>query len=381
MCIRDSLQGRATRCPVCRARVTGELLQYLGHRTAIVALACERCGERASFSEPHLAEMDLEWTQSQLKQIEDEYFEHGGARCPNDASVLQLSKSHYLGSPTPHVQGHCPRCGRTYATGMIDRSEAMSPFETKYEVLNEIARGGMGVVSRVRDRGTHRVLAAKTIRPEFLRNANIVRRFRREERLLRTSAHPNVVALAEAFLDEAGGVLVMEYLPRGDLVAAIRDRSVSHDDLVNLFEGAVAGVKHLHSVGVIHRDLKPANILIGDDGQARVSDFGLAVLEIRDTTPLTATAAFVGTTHYAAPEQQTSAADVTERADVYSLGLIAYEIALRETPWQPPITSTCDASLDAVLKRVLSRDPVLRPSDPAELVDALRLAVKATSGG
>lgn len=373
------LQGRAGRCPACNARVSGKLLQFIGQRTAIVTLACDRCGGHAQFSEPHLAEMDLEWTQSQLQQIEDEYFEHGRARCPSDGSVLQLSKNHFIGSRTPHVQGHCPRCGRRYATGMIERSELMSPFETKYEVLNEIAKGGMGAVSRVRERGTHRILAAKTIRPEFLRNANIVRRFRREERLLRASVHPNVVSLLESFVDEGGGVLVMEYLPRGDLAKAIHDQAVPHADLVSLFEDAVAGVKHLHSIGIVHRDLKPANILVGDDGKARVSDFGLAVLEVRDTTPLTATAAFVGTLHYAAPEQQQAAAEVTERADIYSLGLIAYEIALRETPWQQPLTSTGDPRLDAVLKRALSRDPNARLADPVELVDALRATVAPKS--
>ena len=375
------LQGKVIRCPACGTPVHGELSEFLGQKTAVVNLSCDRCGEHAAFSEPHLEEMDLEWTQSQLKEIEDTYFKHGVARCPNDSSVLKLTKMHFIGSRTPHVQGHCPRCGRSFASDMVDRSKPMSPFEEKYELIKSIGKGGMGVVSLVRDRTTQRLLAAKTIRPEFLRDATIVRRFRREERLLRAAVHPNIVPLVDSFLDEGGGVLVMDYLPKGDLAAAIRDSGVPKSILVDLFAGAVAGVKYLHQQGIIHRDLKPANILLDDDGTARVSDFGLAVLEIRDTTPLTAAAGFVGTIHYAAPEQQTGAAEVTARADIYSLGLIAYEIALRECPWQPPITSTAHSGLDAVLKRALSRAPNARLSDPEELVLELRQAAQMKATG
>lgn len=365
-------RGGAPRCPACKARVDVQEIRTLGRRIATLMLHCQRCGERASFSEDHLEAMSLEWTQDQLKEIEDQYFAQDYATCPNDGSTLKLSKMHTLGSRTPYVHGSCPRCGRRFASTMINHTKPASPFEVKYEMLREIGRGGMGAVSLVRERTSGAEYAAKMILPEYVRDAGIVRRFQREERLLRSVIHPNVVPLVDAFLDESGGVLVMEVMPHGDLGSWIKKTSATTQQLVELFENVVEGVSALHGKGIIHRDLKPSNVLIDKLGHARVSDFGLAVLQIRDTTPLTKAAAGLGTRHYAAPEQMSSAATVTAKADVYALGLIAYEIATRESPFSHPIMATGNSALDAAIKAALSRDPAARPDSGTHLADALR---------
>jgi len=365
-------QRRTPQCPICKASVIGNLHHFIGRKTGMLMLRCERCGESGTFNEPHLEAMDLYWTQAQLKQLEDDYFAHGHVACPNDGSVFTLEKMHFLGQSIPHIRGFCPRCGRQFANSMIQREVRMSPFEEKYEMLRKVGEGGMGAVFLVRERSTGREFAAKKIKPEYVRDPHIVRRFRREERVLRSLAHTHIVPLFDAFLDESGGVLVMEYMPAGDLASAINSKGVTSAMLASIFDDVVAGVRFLHENGVVHRDLKPGNVLLDANGRAHVSDFGLAVLEIRDTTPLTGAREFVGTFHYAAPEQMRDAANVDARADVFSLGLIAYEIALRESPYQPPMASTGDTALDAAIRAAIERDPNRRSTDTTRLAQEVK---------
>lgn len=363
-------RGFGPRCPSCGASVRVQKIQTLGSRVATLQMRCSRCGESAAFRESALAEMDLKWTQAQLIAIEDEYFAQGYAKCPNDGARLDLREIHTLGSKVPFVQGGCARCGRTFATGLIKREKRMTPFEEKYEPIRQLAVGGMGTVAVVRERSSGKELAAKTIRPEYLREASIIRRFQREERLLRSLAHPNVVSLYDAFMDEAGGVFVMEYMPAGDVRSLINDQSIPAQRLVDVFHGIVEGLSYIHTQRLVHRDLKPANILLDAQGNPRISDFGLAVLDIRDTTPLTRDNQFLGTRHYAAPEQ-VNAATVTFKADIYALGLIAYEFAKRISPWTPPIRSTKHDDLDDAIDACLQIEPQRRPSDGRRLADAL----------
>lgn len=365
-------KGGRPRCPVCQAPIEVEEMNYLGSSTVILDLNCPRCGESAEFSEPHLAAMDLEWSQAQLQQIENDYWTTGQARCPSDGTILSLERLNYLGSAQPDVQGQCNRCGRQFGSALIHRKPKMSPFEEKYEFLRPLNKGGMGTVSLVRARATGQTFAAKSIKPEYLRDPQIIRRFQREKRLLASMSNPHIVAIEDAFIDESGGVFVMEYMAAGDLTKKINDRSVSASSLVDIFDDIVAGVAYFHSCGIWHRDLKPGNVLIDERGRAKISDFGLAVLHIRDTSPLTATGAGLGTRHYAAPEQLSDAANVDGRADIYALGLIAYEILTRASPWRPPIRAVGDPCFDAELGRAIDPDPSGRPTDAKALAAALR---------
>jgi serine/threonine protein kinase len=235
----------------------------------------------------------------------------------------------------------------------------------------------MGQVRLIRNRITGVEYAAKTIRPEYLRDAEAIRRFQREKRILASLDHPNIVRLHEVFMDEHGGVFVMDYMPGGDLGGAINSQNTSNMQLADFFDGIAAGVSHTHQQGIVHRDLKPGNVLMDTAGNARISDFGLAVLTNRDTTPLTLVGG-MGTRWYAAPEQMIDAANVDYRADIYALGYIAYEIATRESPYSPPTLSTGDADLDALLKRSLHRDRERRTATTQELSGALRAYLMKT---
>ncbi|MDA2938175.1 protein kinase [Acidobacteria bacterium AH-259-A15] len=135
-------------------------------------------------------------------------------------------------------------------------------------------------------------------------------------------------------------------------------------------------MEYLHADGIVHRDLKPANVLIDSDGKARIADFGLAVLIDRDTTPLTHTGQFIGTRHYAAPEQTVRAASVGPEADIYALALIGYEILNRSSPYVSPVR-VVDSSLpfaDA-LSVALREDPSERKITARELGSALATSV------
>ena len=364
--------GREPSCAGCGTTVIVNEMATLGSKTVPLVMHCSRCGEEGAFSEPHLEALDLEWTNGQMHAIVDEYWKHGFAHCPNDGAILHVEKIDLLGASKAMLAIHCKRCGRQMGSGQLEQAKRRSPFEEKYDIIREINAGGMGQVSLVRERATGRQFAAKTIRPEFLREAQMIRRFQREKRLLAALDHPNVVKFLDTFMDETGGVLVMEYMPRGDLGRAINDRSVTATTLADLFDGLAAGVEYMHSRGIAHRDLKPGNVLIDDAGVARVSDFGLAVLQMRDTTPLTAVNAGLGTLHYAAPEQLTEAATATAKADVYALALIAYEIAKRESPWSPPIVGLGNALFDSTLSSALARDPDRRTATVRGLAVAVR---------
>jgi len=229
--------------------------------------------------------MNLKWTTKELIEIENSLFENGSPLCPNDSTLLNTDKIQTLGGYNGFY-ARCRRCGRTHA-GTIDKEEPMSEFDTKYEVIAPINSGGMGTVNIVRERATGSRFAAKTILPEFLRNAEMVRRFKRESRIQKPLSHPHVMPVIDSFLDENGCVIVMPIMAGGDLGGKIRSKTATLSELATIFEQVAEGVSYCHSQGIIHRDLKPENVLIGADGVAKVSDFGLAMFGIRDSTVLT----------------------------------------------------------------------------------------------
>jgi len=369
----------AAYCPVCRSRIEVDGILMTGGTTRL-RFWCERCHVKGYFHDECLIAMELEWTAEEIANIEDAFWQRGGANCTVDGAVLRIHKGYEAMTRELLVRGTCPRCGRNFRRTKSEsetaRGVGMSPFKQSYEFIRTLAAGGMGEVSLVRERSTGRELAAKTIKPEYLRDPDAIRRFQREKRILASLVHPNIVTLYDAQMDEHGGVFVMEYMPRGDLSAVINDKAVTATALAGFFDGIAAGLKYTHQQGIIHRDLKPGNVLIDDEGNARVSDFGLAVLTNRDTTPLTVGG--LGTRHYAAPEQMTDAANVDHRVDIFALGLIAYEVATRESPWAPPVVSTGDEAFDAVLKRSIHRDRERRTATTDELAAALRSCLNPT---
>jgi len=363
-------RSQSVRCPSCSGPVEVHEQAILGRTTTDLTMNCRRCGDHGRYSGQHLGEMDLSWTLAEMKSIIDSYWDHGWARCPNDDTRLNVHESHALGRKEPTLSIRCKRCGRHLSSGSLPEEPDPSSFDFRFETLEKIGEGGMGEVFLIQDRKLGKQLVSKRIRSAFFNDPDLVRRFKREIRLLCSISHENVVAVHDYFLDENGGNLVMEYMEGGNLQEAINDPATSNDQLSSMFHDLVIGLAHVHDKGIIHRDLKPSNVLIDGNGRARIADFGLAVLLERDTTPLTRAGQGLGTPHYAAPEQENDAAAVGKEADLYALGLIAYEVATRRSPYRQPIR-TLDGTLGDLIASALEEDPQDRRTSGAEISVAL----------
>jgi serine/threonine protein kinase len=202
----------------------------------------------------------------------------------------------------------------------------------KYELLGEIARGGMGVVYRARQHGLDRLVALKMILGASP-NDDSTQRFLQEARAAAAIDHPNVVPIYD--IGEIGDkpYFTMALVEGPNLRTFVESQGVpSIATTVSIFAQIVAGVAHAHKLGIIHRDLKPANVLMDRDGRPRVTDFGLAKRTSVDTQ-LTATGQVVGTPQYMAPEQARDSKDVGPAADVYALGAILYFMLTGRPPF------------------------------------------------
>ena len=373
----SSYRRRRTKCPRCNARVHVSRMELCGRATTPLMLRCMRCGANGQFSPDHLEEMELEWTRDQKVRIVESYWASNHARCPCDEAVLDTIKSNTVGVWPPEVKFTCPYCGRSLSSREVQPENDPERFEGKYEIVRPLGEGGMGTVSLARDREDSSLWAAKKIRPEFIRNAEAVRRFKREGRIVGAVSHVNILAIREVFVDESGGTLVMPYLDGGNLTSAISSQDVSAKALARYFSDVVAGVTHLHQAGVVHRDLKPDNVLIDSTSDsAQISDFGLARLLERDSTILTAENGGLGTPRYAAPELLEEARDAGPAADIYALGLIAYEIATRRSPYDIPIRfDQLPPALAVSIESALKVDPAERPENGRLLQAALANAL------
>jgi serine/threonine protein kinase len=354
--------------PRCDTPIRAHERGAIGRTTTPLEIECKRCGTRGRYSPDHLQAMSLKWSQDEKIRIVERYWASsaGMVRCPNDKSVLKIIKRQVLQPPPQDIMFLCPLCGRNFWSQQVEELKDPDSFEGQYEILRVLGEGGMGKVLLARNRATSTEVAAKQILPQYVRDEELVRRFQREGRILASLDHPNVVAIHSTFLSDAGGTIVMQYVGGGTLTQAINARNVAIGTLLGLFDGVVAGLEYLHANNVIHRDLKPGNVLI-DKMSARISDFGLSRLLVRDTTPLTARGAFVGTPFYAAPEQRKGSSEVTPACDIYSLGLVAFEVATRRSPYGTLNLTGLTLELGQAIEECLSQVPESRPSSGTRL--------------
>lgn len=258
--------------------------------------------------------------------------------------------------------------------------EPPSPAEVaklfpQWQMKGLLGRGGMGAVYHLHQPDLDRDVAIKLLPIEASRDERQVERFRREARTLAKLRHPGIVALHESGITPAGHFyFVMEHVdgcPLNDLIAASKLDVPRAIEVVRQVCDALA---YAHEQGVIHRDIKPSNILIDSAGQVKVADFGLARLDRAsdsDAMTLSHTGAFMGTPAYTAPEQARDAAHVDHRADLYSLGVLLYEMLTGELPlgvFQPPSRKAgSDARLDDVVQRALQERPEDRYQAAADI--------------
>ncbi|MFC2168000.1 protein kinase [Acidobacteriota bacterium] len=205
-------------------------------------------------------------------------------------------------------------------------------FADRYEVIEELGRGGMGKVYRVEDTTIKEELALKLINPEVASEKKTIQRFINELKVAHKISHRNVCRMYHLGEDRGTYYITMEYVPGEDLKSMIRmTQQLSIGAAVSIVKQVCSGLVEAHRLGVVHRDLKPSNIMIDRDGIARIMDFGIA--RLYSEKGITEAGIMIGTPEYMSPEQ-VEALDVDSRSDLYSLGVILYEMVTGLLPFQ-----------------------------------------------
>jgi serine/threonine-protein kinase len=279
--------------------------------------------------------------------------------------------------------------------------------DKKYRLEQLLGRGGMGAVYRARDMRLDRLVAVKVVRAELLSDLEARRRFRREAQIVARLQHPSIVAIFDyGTLPDGGAFLVME-LVRGEDLRRVLMREGRLDPVraARILTSVCSAIEAAHREGVLHRDLKPENILLpGGETEAKVLDFGVAKLITDErprerlegtpssdaTTVITAAGMIVGTPAYMAPEQF-HGTDVDARTDVFSLGVIAYEMLSGELPFGrgsladvvlaqargiPPFqTGEVSSAIERAVRSALDADADRRPATPLAFAHLINAAV------
>jgi eukaryotic-like serine/threonine-protein kinase len=261
----------------------------------------------------------------------------------------------------------------------------------RYRIVQHIASGGMAAVYRAEHVNSHVPFAIKVLHPELSGNAEISARFQREVQACRRVQHPHIVAASDfGRLPDGCLFMVLEYTPGDDLcVVLFRHKPFAQERAVKIALQVSLALIAAHSAGVVHRDLKPDNIMLiardGDPDYVKVVDFGIAKLPARGQ-PLTALGSVFGTPEYMAPEQARGT-QVDERTDLYTIGIVLYEMLTGATPFAgdnigqvimaqltkapPALPPTVDPELSELVMQLLSKDPAARPQTAAEVAARL----------
>ncbi len=281
-----------------------------------------------------------------------------------------------------------PRTSRIQASGPILQTGDV--LGGRYEILQLLGEGGMGAVYKARDRELDRFVALKLIRPELAANPSILARFKQELLLSREVTHKNVIRIFD--LGDADGVkfITMEFVEGQDLRSLIQEKKkFPPEEAVELMQQVCRALEAAHTLGIIHRDLKPQNIMLDQTGRILVMDFGLARMVEGDG--MTQTGALVGTMEYMSPEQALGK-DLDQRSDLFSLGLILYELLTGKMPFKAesavaslikrnqeqavPVSDhdgTIPRALSNIVSKCLERDPALRYQTATEFLQDLEV--------
>src|SRR6266571_5030249 len=260
-----------------------------------------------------------------------------------------------------------------------------------YEIIEEIARGGMGVIYRARQRHSRRIVAVKRVLSYQADSHETLERFRREAEAVASLDHPNILPIYEVSESEDGlPFFSMKFATGGSVRDAGSSLRNEPRKCVQLMAKVARAIEYAHGRGILHRDLKPGNILLDGGGEPLVSDFGLAKW-LDANKDLTKSLTTFGTPGYIAPEQaERTAADLTQAADVYSLGAILFELltgrppflgsnalsVIRQASEKPApklrsVTHSHDRDLETICARCLERDPKARYQSAGDLATDL----------
>ena len=254
----------------------------------------------------------------------------------------------------------------------------------QFEVLDLLGHGGMGAVCKARQKSLDRLVALKIINPDAADDAGFAERFAREARALAKLSHSNIVAVYDFGESDGLFYFVMEFVDGTDLRHLLSSEELSPDQAIQIVSQVCEALQYAHDEGIVHRDVKPENILLDSKGRVKIADFGLAKLlgaETMEDQALTATHQVMGTPRYMAPEQMEGSHAVDHRADIYSLGVVFYEMLTGELPvgqFEVPSQKVqVDVRLDEIVMKAIAKEPERRYQHASRV----KTDVEAVSGG
>jgi serine/threonine protein kinase/lipoprotein NlpI len=233
-----------------------------------------------------------------------------------------------------------------------------STFAARYQIIEELGHGGMGRVYRAVDKKLNEEVALKLIMSEIATNKSMLERFHNEIKLARKISHPHVGRMYDLLEENGIHFITMEYVPGEDLKSSIRRfGQLPFSKSISIAKQICEGLAEAHKTGVVHRDLKPSNIMVDKEGNAKVMDFGIA--RSIHSKSITGEGTVIGTPEYMSPEQA-EGKEADQRSDIYSLGIILYEMVTGKVPFEG------NTPLSIAMKHKLAA-----PRDPKELVSQL----------
>jgi tRNA A-37 threonylcarbamoyl transferase component Bud32/DUF4097 and DUF4098 domain-containing protein YvlB len=315
-------------------------------------------------------------------------------RCAECGAVLTADAPHGLCPACLLKRGLAPSTGagepdnRGARSGFVPPPPAeLAQHFPELEILELLGRGGMGVVYKARQKRLDRLVALKILPSSVGHSQAFAERFQREAQALARLTHPNIVAVHDFGQTDGLFYFVMEFVDGVNLRRLLDTGKISPKEALAIVPQICDALQFAHDKGVVHRDIKPENILLAKDGTVKIADFGLAKLVGVEAKDLTITSArdVIGTPHYMAPEQVEHPQEVDHRADIYSLGVVFYQMLTGELPigrFAPPSRKVqIDVRLDEVVLRALEKEPEHRYQHASEVKTHVETIALTPSGG
>ncbi|MBM3144431.1 MAG: hypothetical protein FJ010_05540 [Chloroflexi bacterium] len=261
-----------------------------------------------------------------------------------------------------------------------------------YRIIEKLGRGGMATVYKAYHPALDRYVAIKALHPAFLEDPNFLARFQREARVVAKLEHPNIVPIYDAAEHEGRPYLVMKFIEGETLKARLVRDGIPQDQILRIVKAVGAGLTYAHGRGILHRDVKPSNVLLSDDGQIYLADFGMARIAQAGESTISGDM-MIGTPQYISPEQAMGVRELDEGTDIYSFGVMLYELIVGQVPFSADtpfsiihdhiysplplprdINANVPESIERVLLKALAKERPDRFEDITSFVEAFSQA-------